>query len=212
MSVNLPKLHYLLNYLKDNDRQVQLMAVTKKRQVNDIIELTKQGINIFGENKVQEALLKYTSFSSELSFELHLIGPLQTNKVKQALGLFDIIQSLDRKKLLDEILKHLNENSKTQKFYIQVNIGRENQKSGIDPQELNDFYVLCKQCHIQIEGLMCIPPLHHEPDTYFREMINLRDSLNKELLLSMGMSGDYKTAVQYGSNMIRIGSLLFDEV
>ena len=212
MPVNLPKLNYLLNYLKENNQQVQLMAVTKRRQVNDIIELIKQGVNIFGENKVQEASQKYILVPSEPSFQLHLIGPLQSNKVKQALALFDVIQSLDREKLLKEILKYLNEKSKTKKFYIQVNIGREKQKSGIDPNELSEFYDLCKKSSIQIEGLMCIPPLHHQPDVYFREMINLRNSLNKDLLLSMGMSGDYKEAVQHGSDMIRVGSLLFDEI
>lgn len=186
------------------------MIVTKKRPREEIIELMEKGYCLFGENRIQEIDLKISPLRSSYKFELHLIGPLQTNKAKQALKLVDAIQSIDRIKLVDEILRHLDSVSLTNKFYIQINIGREKQKSGVMPENLNEFYNYCNKKGLPITGFMCIPPNIDNPSKFFTEMINIRDSIDKNLKLSMGMSGDYIHALKNQSNQIRIGSLIFE--
>ena len=141
---------------------------------------------------------------------LHLIGPLQTNKVKVALRLFHCIQSVDREKLVKEIAKCMTmENLKTKNFYIQINIGKESQKSGVHPEGLGELYKLCIENNLPINGLMCIPPFDQPSQDYFNEMRSLRDNLNTNLDLSMGMSNDYKDSLKCGSNLIRVGSRIF---
>tara|TARA_A100001011_G_scaffold202242_1_gene210607 strand:+ start:1762 stop:2328 length:567 start_codon:yes stop_codon:yes gene_type:complete len=188
------------------------MIVTKNQSSQDINELISQGFKLFGENRVQEAKLKYQSISSCNNLELHLIGPLQTNKVKNALKIFDVIQTIDRISLVDEIAKQLLKLSsvRTKKFYIQVNIGEEEQKSGVFKKNLQDLYNYSINCNLVIHGLMCIPPNTQDPSNYFKEMIKIRDNINKKLKLSMGMSNDYKIALNFQSDIIRIGSLIFE--
>ncbi len=201
--------------LKKVDLKVQeypnasLLIVTKNRPQNLIRSLIKEGFNSFGENKVQEANDKFSSI--EENFKLHLIGPLQTNKAKLALTLFDTIQSIDRPKLIKEIAKHIKSNIKikTKEYFIQVNIGQEDQKSGVLPKEAKELYDTAILNNLKIVGLMCIPPINEEPHKYFEKMSVLRDDINSELILSMGMSNDYDIALSMNSNLVRVGSRIF---
>tara|TARA_B100000989_G_scaffold256179_1_gene205260 strand:+ start:6266 stop:6895 length:630 start_codon:yes stop_codon:yes gene_type:complete len=190
--------------------EAQLMIVSKQRSQEDVVELIANGFRLFGENRVQEMEEKFLSLKKSFNFSLHLIGPLQSNKVKQVLKIADTIQSIDRKKIVDEILKHLNDDSVTKNFYIQINVGREAQKSGVMPEKAKGFYTYCIENNLPISGLMCIPPNIEDPSPYFKEMISLRDQINQNLKLSMGMSGDYLLALKNKSNIIRVGSLLFE--
>ena len=204
---NLDKINKdLLNF---NDSK--LLIVTKNQQKEDVIELLENGYFIFGENRVQEASKKFGDLTANYNFDLHLIGPLQTNKVKQALKTFDTIQTLDRTKLIDEISKCLISNNtfKTKKFYIQVNIGEEEQKSGIALNDISQLYDYALSKNLSIEGLMCIPPNDVSPDKYFERLYHIKETVNPSLQLSMGMSNDYKIALKFKSNFIRIGSLIF---
>ena len=190
----------------------KLLIVTKNQNQEDIIDLIKNGYSLFGENRVQEAKKKYTNLIESHEIKLHLIGPLQSNKAKIAIKLFDTIQSIDRKSIIDhvcDILEKKNQQVRTKEFFIQVNIGGEDQKSGIEVEDLNDLYIYAIKKKLNIKGLMCIPPNDDEPSKYFIEMTKIRDSLDKSLLLSMGMSNDYSVAVKHGSNLIRIGSAIF---
>ena len=186
-----------------------LLIVTKNRPQNLIRSLIKEGFNSFGENKVQEANDKFSSI--EENFKLHLIGPLQTNKAKLALTLFDTIQSIDRPKLIKEIAKHIKSNIKikTKEYLIQVNSGQEDQKSGVLPKETKELYDTAILNNLKIVGLMCIPPINEEPHKYFEKMSVLRDEINSELILSMGMSNDYDIALSMNSNLVRVGSRIF---
>lgn len=211
MSINKKNISLLNKELKSHI-STRLMIVTKNQSSQDINELMSQGFKLFGENRVQEAKLKYQSIISCNNLELHLIGPLQTNKVKNALKIFDVIQTIDRISLVDEIAKQLLKLSsvRTKKFYIQVNIGEEEQKSGVFKKNLQDLYNYSINCNLVIHGLMCIPPNTQDPSNYFKEMIKIRDNINKKLKLSMGMSNDYKIALNFQSDIIRIGSLIFE--
>ena len=186
-----------------------LLIVTTNRPQNLIRSLIKEGFNSFGENKVQEANDKFSSI--EENFKLHLIGPLQTNKAKLALTLFDTIQSIDRPKLIKEIAKHIKSNIKikTKEYFIQVNIGQEDQKSGVLPKEAKELYDTAILNNLKIVGFMCIPPINEEPHKYFKKMSVLRDDINSELILSMGMSNDYDIALSMNSNLVRVGSRIF---
>lgn len=188
-----------------------LLIVTKNRSLDTVKNLIEMGYYSFGENKVQEAKDKF-SFINKQQYELHLIGPLQSNKVKLALSLFDTIQTLDREKLVLEIAKQIKNNMDrilTKKFLIQVNIGEEKQKSGIEPASVLKLYDLCSEHNINVSGLMCIPPNNQNPEPYFMDMVKIRDSIDKKLMLSMGMSSDYQLSLKCGSNMIRVGSRIF---
>ncbi len=190
-------------------KHTKLLIVTKTRTEEEILELVSLGFCNFGENRVQEAEKKFSKITVNNKIKLSLIGPLQSNKVKQALKLFDVIQSIDRIKIIDEILKYKNEKTKTKNFYIQINIGKENQKSGVTPNEFENMYKYCIDKGLNINGIMCIPPQGKDPTPFFSEMKMIRDKIDKNLILSMGMSSDYKTALDYQSNEIRIGSLIF---
>mgnify|MGYP001158453994 CR=1 FL=1 len=198
---------------KDLEKHIhtKLLIVTKNQNLNDIVELNSQGFIAFGENRVQEAKSKYETLSNINDLELHLIGALQRNKVKSALKLFDVIQSIDRVSLVDEIAKQFDSSFKirTKDFFIQVNIGDEDQKSGVLKKDLFDLYNHSVQRKLNVVGLMCIPPNVENPSNSFKEMVELRDSINKDLKLSMGMSNDYKIALKFQTNIIRIGSLIF---
>ena len=188
----------------------KLQIVTKNRDFKIVKELIDKGYHLFGENKVQEAQDKFKNIIDP-NLELHLIGPLQTNKAKLALQLFDCIQSIDRAKLVNEIAKIRTKiASKTKTFFIQINIGRESQKSGVLPEDLENLYNLCVEKKLKISGLMCIPPLNKPSKEYFQEMRYIRNNLNRKLILSMGMSDDYKISLECDSNLIRIGSRIFN--
>ena len=191
----------------------KLLIVTKNQSPLDIKDLIDKGYNIFGENKVQEAKKKFQEIDDLFKINLHLIGPLQTNKVKDALRLFNTIQSVDREKLVEEISISIKKSDKikTKSFYIQINIGSEDQKSGIDKSKFKDFYHYALAKDLNIEGLMCIPPNVPNTEVYFREMNEMRKKINPTLKLSMGMSNDYQIALEHQSNLIRIGSLIFND-
>ena len=191
----------------------KLLIVSKNQSLDDVKALIDKGYKIFGENKVQEAKKKFQELDNLFKINLHLIGPLQTNKVKEALHLFNTIQSVDREKLVDEISKFINKKDeiKTKSFYIQINIGSEEQKSGVDKAQFKDFYHYALAKNLNIEGLMCIPPNDTNANEYFREMNEIRKKINPNLKLSMGMSNDYQIALEHQSNLIRIGSLIFND-
>ncbi len=212
MTINYVNLNNCKSNIKKFDKS-KLLIVTKNQSLDDIEELISSGYRMFGENRVQEAKLKYSSLNNLEDISLHLIGPLQTNKVKEALMLFDTIESIDRKKLVDEIFKVTNKalKIKTNNYYIQINIGSEDQKFGVDKSEVFELYEYAISKYLNIEGLMCIPPNTSSPEKYFKEMNLIRDDLDKSLKLSMGMSNDYLSALKNNSDIVRIGSLIFND-
>ena len=193
----------------NNNELPKIIAVSKTFTIDKIEPLLNYGHTHFGENKVQEAILKWSNVKSKKeNLKLHLVGKLQTNKTKQAIKLFDYIHSLDSIKLANEISKQQKKINKKPKLFIQINIGNEQQKSGINKNELNDFYSACKELELDVIGLMCLPPLGGNLDNYFSEMKELNNKLNlKEL--SMGMSDDYLIALRHSSTFLRIGTKIF---
>ena len=179
-----------------------IIAVSKTFHLNDVLPLIEYGHLHYGENKVQEAIDKWTDAKSKKSnIKLHLIGKLQTNKVKQALKIFDYIHSLDSEKLANKIANEQKKQSKRPKIFIQVNIGKEDQKSGINKENLLDFYKFCKDLNLDVIGTMCIPPDDKKTINYFSEMKKMNQELNFNEL-SMGMSGDYLDAVENNSTYV----------
>ena len=207
MSINNKILDKIRNDI--SGKNIKLIIVTKTRSQEDIYQLIRMGYGNFAENKVQEAQKKYLDLLIHKDIKLDLIGPLQSNKVKQALNLFDTIQSVDRVKIVNEIVRHVNNSSKTKNFYIQINIGQEPQKSGIMPDDFEKFYQYCIDKKLNITGLMCIPPQDKDPSHFFEKMHSIKTNVNKKLKLSMGMSSDYNTAIEHQTDEIRIGSLIF---
>ena len=188
----------------------KIIAVTKTFKIDKILPLINYGHIDFGENKIQEAVDKWTEIKLNNSkIKLHMIGKLQTNKVKFAVKLFDYIHSVDNKKLAQKIADEQIKVSKKIKIFIQVNLGNEDQKSGISPENLEEFYKKCNdELELKIIGLMCIPPNDRNSDLYFSKMNKLLNTIGlKEL--SMGMSNDYLKAVDHNSSFIRIGSKIF---
>lgn len=187
----------------------QVIAVSKTFPMTKIKPLIDCGHRHFGENKVQEAVEKWTDIKSkQSSINLHLIGRLQTNKVKLAINLFDYIHSLDSEKLAKKISTEEEKINKKTKIFIQLNIGNEEQKSGINVRDIFNFYTFCKRLNLNIIGLMCIPPANKKSDIYFNDMLNISRKLNLTEL-SMGMSSDYKEAIKYSATFVRIGSKIF---
>ena len=188
----------------------KLVAVSKKQEDYKIDESIELGQTIFGENRVQEAQQRWERrLEIHKEIELRLIGPLQTNKIKQALNLFDIIETIDREKLAKEIAKNLNDFSETKSFLIQVNTGSEPQKSGLIPSDVDSFINFCiNDLKLPINGLMCIPPQNEEPSMHFAFLKKIADR-NNLTELSMGMSNDFEEAVKFGATSVRIGSLFF---
>ncbi len=196
----------------DKKNKVKIIAVSKTFNLDIIMPLIKHGHLDFGENKVQEAVEKWTNIKSDFkNISLHMIGKLQTNKVKQAVNLFDYIHSLDNIKLAKKISSAQSTLNKKIKLFIQINIGEEDQKSGIKINELDKFYEVCtKELNLNIIGLMCLPPINSDSKEYFKKMNSAAENLSlKEL--SMGMSSDYMDAVKYNASYVRIGSKIFGE-
>ena len=206
---NLIYIEELIKSKVKHDKLSQIIAVSKTFPIESILPLIEHGHLHFGENKVQEALDKWTEIKNEKeNIKLHLIGKLQTNKVKFALRIFDYIHSLDSEKLAIKISKEQIKQEKKPKIFIQVNIGNEEHKSGIKKERLDEFYKFCKNLNLDIIGTMCIPPNDNNTKEYFSEMNKANEELNfKEL--SMGMSGDYLEAIKYNATFIRVGSKIF---
>jgi len=176
-----------------------------------ILPLIEYGHLDYGENKVQEAIEKWSDIKLEKpNIKLHLIGKLQTNKVKHAVKIFDFIHSVDSLKLVTKIADEQQKQNKNVKLFIQVNIGNEEQKSGVKVDQINELLIFSKKLNLNVIGLMCIPPANEEPSKYFREIKLLNKSLNLTEL-SMGMSSDYLKAVENSSSYLRIGSSIFGE-
>ena len=187
----------------------KIIAVSKTHPIENILPLIDHGHLHYGENKVQEALDKWTDIKNQnKDIKLHLIGRLQSNKVKFALKIFDYIHSVDSEKLATKIADEQTKQGKKPKIFIQVNIGNEDQKSGINKERLGDFYKFCKDLNLDVIGTMCIPPNDQNTKKYFFEMNRINQELNfKEL--SMGMSGDYLEAVKNSATYVRVGSKIF---
>ena len=191
---------------------VTLVAVSKTFSAAEIVPFLDAGQRVFGENRVQEAMAKWPGLRTSYDgIELHLIGPLQSNKAREAVGLFDVIQTLDRDKLALALKAEMARADRRPRLYVQVNIGREPQKSGIDPAEAVGFVARCRAEHgLVIEGLMGIPPEGVPAGPYFAHLAELRREAGVDRL-SMGMSGDFETAVAMGATDVRVGSALFGQ-
>ena len=217
MHKNIEKLKFIKNKINEIivEKQLktnpQIIVITKTFPIENIFPLLESGHVHYGENKIQEAENKWVTIRKKYkNLSLHMVGKLQSNKAKKAVDLFDYIHSLDNEKLAKALSSHEKKINKKLKYFIQVNIGNEDQKSGISINQLNDFYHFCNQLNLNIIGLMCIPPFDQNPEGYFKEMQSLKEKLNlKEL--SMGMSSDYLQAVDYSSTYLRIGSSIFGE-
>ena len=195
----------------ENNTTPKIIAVSKTFKIDRILPLIEYGHIDFGENKVQEAIEKWTEIKkTNLNIKLHMIGKLQTNKVKFAVRLFDYIHSVDSKKLAKKIADEQNKINKNIKIFLQVNIGNEVQKSGINKNEVSSMVLYCKEIGLDLIGLMCIPPLNIDPENFFEEMNILNRTLGFSEL-SMGMSSDFILAVKHSSTHVRIGSSIFGQ-
>jgi pyridoxal phosphate enzyme (YggS family) len=190
------------------DKLPTIIAVSKTFPIENVLPLIEHGHLHYGENKVQEALDKWSDIKFNADIKLHLIGGLQTNKVKFALQIFDYIHSLDSERLATKIADEQVKQGKKPKIFIQVNIGNEEQKSGINKEKLGDFYKFCRNLNLDVIGTMCIPPNDSNTEEYFSEMKDINQELNFKDL-SMGMSGDYMDAVKNSATFVRVGSKIF---
>lgn len=189
--------------------ETQLIAVSKLQPDARVEAVLKQGHRVFGENRVQEAAGKWPGFKESFDgVELHLIGPLQTNKARQAMALFDAIHTVDRPKLANTIARLAQEMGHCPHLFVQVNTGEEPQKAGIAPQEADGFIADCRALDLPIEGVMCIPPADHEPSLHFALLAKIA-ARNGLTGLSMGMSGDFEKAIAQGATHVRVGSAIF---
>ena len=218
MHKNIKNLIYIQNEIKSKifehkikDYNPDIIAISKTFKIDHILPLIEYGHIHFGENKIQEAMDKWSEIKNEnIQIKLHMVGKLQTNKVKFAIKIFDYIHSVDNIKLAKKISDEQKKNNKKPKIFIQINIGNESQKSGISKNEINFFYNYCKKLGLDIIGTMCLPPNDNKSEIYFSEM----NKLNQELGLnqiSMGMSDDYLVALKYHSTFLRIGSKIFGQ-
>ena len=189
---------------------VTLVAVSKTFDAEDIRPVIEAGQRVFGENRVQEVQGKWPALREAFpDLELHLIGPLQSNKAKEAVALFDVIETVDREKIAAELAKEIARQGRLLRLYVQVNTGSEPQKAGIEPSDAVAFVRRCREAHgLTIEGLMCIPPAEENPGPHFALLEKLAREAGVEKL-SMGMSGDYETAVAFGATSVRVGSAIF---
>ena len=198
-----------LSNLKDKDRIPKIIAVSKTFKIDHILPLIEYGHLDYGENKVQEAVEKWTDIKEKNNrINLHLIGKLQTNKVKFALKIFDFIHSLDSQKLAKKISEEQKKQNKKPKIFIQINLGEETQKSGINKENLTEFYNFAKDLGLNIIGIMCIPPFDQDSSKFFSQMSKLSKMINLQEI-SMGMSSDYLNALEFNSTYLRIGSNIF---
>jgi len=208
---NLIKIQKNIKSKFDFYQRIKIIAVSKTYPIEHIKPLIDHGHIDFGENKVQEAVEKWSEIKVKNSkIKLHLIGKLQTNKVKYAVKIFDYIHSVDNEKLAQKISQEQIKNNKNIKIFIQVNIGNEVQKSGIKKNKVKDFYQYCLNLKLNILGLMCIPPEGQRPDQFFKDLNIINESLGLKKL-SMGMSSDYILAIENSATHIRIGSNIFGE-
>ena len=206
---NLIYIEDLIKSKVNHHKLPKIIAVSKTFPIENILPLIKYGHIHYGENKVQEAMDKWSNIKTKNdNIKLHLIGGLQTNKVKFALKIFDYIHSLDSEKLANKIANEQKTQGKRPKIFIQVNIGNEDQKSGINKEKLEDFYKFCKNLNLDIVGTMCIPPNDEKTENYFSEMNQINQKLNFKDL-SMGMSSDYLVATENNATFIRVGSKIF---
>ena len=206
---NIEKFNEIREKLEKHNNTGKIVAISKNHPVESVLEAINQGVYIFGENRVQEAKTKFLKIKeNNPRIELHLTGPLQSNKVKDALLLFDVFHTIDREKIAKEFSKH-QQLLRNKKFFVQINTGREKTKSGIFPEDTKDFlFFLKNEINLPIQGLMCIPPIEDDPKYHFNQLQNLakENSLDK---LSIGMSGDYNEALSFRPTYIRLGTILF---
>ncbi len=193
-----------------NPGSVTLVAVSKTFGADEIRPVLEAGQRVFGENRVQEAQDKWPGLRAQFEgIELHLIGPLQSNKAKDAVALFDVIETVDREKIARELAKEIEKQGRHPQLYVQVNTGLEPQKAGMDPRETVDFVKRCRNVHgLRIDGLMCIPPFDENPGPHFALLEKLAREAGVDKL-SMGMSSDYETAIAFGATSVRVGSAIF---
>ena len=206
---NIKKYNEINDFLKKSSNNTKIIAISKNHSLESVLNAIDSGVYIFGENRVQEAQHKFQNIKkNNPRIELHLTGPLQSNKVKTALDLFDVFHTLDREKIAREFSKHKNL-LKNKKIFLQINTGKETTKSGIYPEDTKDFlYFLKNEMKLPICGLMCIPPIEDDPLYHFAKLKFLADE-NKINELSIGMSSDYKKALQFKPTYIRLGTVLF---
>ena len=206
---NIKKFNEINDFLKKTSNSTEIVAVSKNHPTESILEAINQGVYIFGENRVQEAQEKFQIIKqNNPKIELHLTGPLQSNKVKAALSLFDVFHTLDREKIAKEFskYKHL---LKHKKIFLQINTGKEKTKSGIFPEDTKDFlFFLKSEMKLSISGLMCIPPIDEDPKFHFGKLKLLANE-NNIAELSIGMSDDYESALNFKPKYIRLGTILF---
>lgn len=191
-------------------RPVTLVAVSKTHPAEAVRDALAAGHRVFGENRVQEAKAKFPGLKAEFpDLELHLIGPLQTNKVRDAVALFDVIETIDRPKLARAVAEEMERSGRRPKVLVQVNTGREPQKAGVEPEQLDAMVAICReQYRLPLAGLMCIPPAEEDPTPHFR-LLAAMAARHGLAVVSMGMSGDFPTAVAEGATHVRVGSAIF---
>ena len=206
---NIKKYNEINNFLKKTSNSAKIIAISKNHPLESILEAISFGVHVFGENRVQEAQEKFEQLKrNNNKIELHLTGPLQSNKVKAAIALFDVFHTLDREKIAKEFSKYQNQLIH-KKIFLQVNIGKEKTKSGNFPEEVRDFlFFLKNEMHLHINGLMCIPPVEEDPIYHFKKLKLLAEE-NDINELSMGMSDDYEKALHFNPTYIRLGTILF---
>ena len=205
------KIKNKIKSLQITEYNPKIIAVSKTFHEKDILPLLNDEHCHFGENKVQEALLKWTKLKEKYKkVELHMLGKLQTNKVKHAVEIFDYIHSLDNLKLANKLADEISKKGKNIKMFIQINLGGEKQKSGIDPSELEQFYKECCNLNLNIIGTMCIPPEIEDPKSYFKKLLELNEMIGLGEI-SMGMTKDYLEALEYKATFLRIGSGIFGQ-
>ena len=203
------KIKNKINELSLPEYNPKIIAVSKTFPEHDILPLINYGHCEFGENKVQEAKQKWPKIKeSHKNIKLHMLGKLQSNKVKDAIEIFDYLHSLDSLKLANKLADEINKKAKKIKIFIQINLGSEEQKSGIQPSELNTFYKNCLLLKLDIVGTMCIPPNDKDPKPYFKDLLKLNEQINLSEI-SMGMTNDYLKALEYKSSYLRIGTGIF---
>ena len=203
------KIKNKINSLSLDQYNPKVIAVSKTFKEQDILPLLNYGHRDFGENKVQEALLKWPNLKEKYkNVKLHMLGKLQTNKAKFAVEIFDYIHSLDNLKLANKLANEIHKKNKKVKMFIQINLGGEKQKSGIDPNNLEMFHQSCLSLKLDIVGTMCIPPDNQDPKYFFKELLNLNNKI-KLPEISMGMTNDYLEALEFRSTYLRIGTGIF---
>tara|TARA_A100001011_G_scaffold399951_1_gene511303 strand:- start:2493 stop:3131 length:639 start_codon:yes stop_codon:yes gene_type:complete len=206
---NIKKYNEINDFIGKTSIFTKIIAISKNHPYESVIEAINSGVYIFGENRVQEAQNKFQNIKNiNKKIELHLTGPLQSNKVKIAISLFDVFHTLDREKIAREFSKH-KDSLKNKKIFLQVNTGKEKTKSGIFPEDTKDFlFFLKNEMQLSICGLMCIPPIDEDPIYHFTKLRTLANE-NKITQLSIGMSEDYEVALQFRPTYIRLGTILF---